>query len=177
MKRKVYILLTKFPDNGSKAIRFITKFQYTHASVGLDEDMNTFYSFVCKGFIVEKITRYIRPDWEPLPCLLYELDVSEEVYQSVKERLNRFVENKKAMHYTRLGLLLCLFHIPCRIKNHYFCSQFVAEVLNDGKAACLQKDSALYLPKDFRKLQGVKVKFQGNLQSMINRFGILPSFA
>lgn len=176
MKRKVFILLTKFPDNGSKAMHLITNFQYTHASVGLDEDMNTFYSFVVKGFIVEKITRYIRPGWEPLPCLLYELDVAEEVYQDIKERLNGFVENKKTMHYTRLGLLLCLLHIPCRIKNHYICSQFVAEVLNDGGAVSLRKNSSLYLPKDFGKLQGVKVRFRGNLQSLIMSLE-LPSFA
>lgn len=177
MKRKVLILLTKFPDNGSKAIHLITNFQYTHASIGLDEDMNTFYSFVTKGFIVEKITRYIRPDWEALPCLLYELDVEEEVYQDIKERLNRFLENKKAMHYTRMGLLLCLLHIPCRIKNHYFCSQFVAEILHESKAVFLRKNSSLYLPKDFGRLQGVKVRFQGNLQSLITSFSILPSIA
>ncbi len=92
--RKIFILLTRLPDNGSKAMRLITRFPYTHASIGLDEDMNTFYSFICKGFIVEKISRYLRPDKEPFLCLLYELEVSEEIYQTVKEILNAFVDNK-----------------------------------------------------------------------------------
>lgn len=58
--RKVYVLLTRFPDNGSKTIGFYTNFYYTHASIGLDEDMDTFYSFVKKGFFVEKSQNIFR---------------------------------------------------------------------------------------------------------------------
>ena len=100
ISRKIFILLTRMLDNGSKAMRLVTRFSYTHASIGLEEDMNTFYSFICKGFIVEKITRYLRPDREPFPCLLYEMEVSEEVYQNIKEMLNIFVENKKILRYS-----------------------------------------------------------------------------
>jgi hypothetical protein len=46
-KRKIYILLTRLPNFGSKFLTLVTGFYYTHASIGLDEDMNTFYSFVC----------------------------------------------------------------------------------------------------------------------------------
>lgn len=62
MKYKINILLTRFPDNGSKAISFFKRSFYTHASIGLGEDLNTFYSFVWKGFLVEKVTRYVKPD-------------------------------------------------------------------------------------------------------------------
>lgn len=172
--RKIFILLTRMPDNGSKAIQLITRFSYTHASIGLDEDMNTFYSFICKGFIVEKITRYLRPDREPFPCLLYEMEVSEEVYQNIKEMLNIFVENKNILRYSYLGLVLGLLHISYKGKNHYFCSQFVAEILKYSKVAYLKKDSELYLPKDFRNLQGVSVRFQGDLKGMLKQFHILP---
>ena len=65
-KRKIFILLTKFYDTGSKLLRFATGTYYTHASIGLEEDMNTFYSFVLKGFIEEKITRYNKPGRIPM---------------------------------------------------------------------------------------------------------------
>lgn len=48
--RKIYILLTRFHGFASKAIRCFTGYRYSHTSIGLDEDMNTFYSFVNKGF-------------------------------------------------------------------------------------------------------------------------------
>lgn len=169
-KRKIYILLTRFPDNGSKAIHAMTGFYYTHASIGLEEDMNTFYSFVVKGFIVEEISRYLRPDRAPFPCQLYELEVSEKVYNSVKKILNSYVERKKHLHYTKLGLVFCLLRIPYKKDHHYFCSQFVADVLRQAKATHLKKHSALYLPGDFKHLPGIRLHFQGNLQSLLNHF-------
>ena len=169
-KRKLYILLTRFPDNGSKAIQALTGFYYTHASIGLEEDMNTFYSFVVKGFIVEEISRYLRPDRAPFPCQLYELEVSEKVYNSVKKILSSYIERKKHLRYTKLGLVFCLLRIPYKKDHHYFCSQFVADVLKQAKANRLKKNSALYLPKDFKNLPGIRLHFQGNLQSMLNYF-------
>lgn len=169
-KRKLYILLTRFPDNGSKAIQAMTGFYYTHASIGLEEDMNIFYSFVTKGFIVEEIPRYLRPDRAPFPCQIYELKVSEKVYNSVKKILSSYIERKSHLRYTKLGLVFCLLRIPYKKKHHYFCSQFVADVLKQAKATRLQKSSALYLPGDFKNLPGIRLHFQGNLQSMLNHF-------
>lgn len=172
--KKIFILLTRFPDAGSRAIEFITGFHYTHASIGLEEDMNTFYSFVCKGFIVEKITRYVRPDREPYPCQLYELDVSEKVYNSIKNLLISYTEHQCDFRYTRLGVALSLLHIPYKRENAYFCSHFVADVLKQGNAVDLNKDSAKYLPGDLRMLPGLKLNFHGNMRSMLQHFGILP---
>lgn len=67
MSKKVFVLLTQFPDLGSKALRFFPGAYYSHASIGLEEDRNIFCSFVYKGFIVEVITRYLRSD-SPVIC-------------------------------------------------------------------------------------------------------------
>ena len=91
-KRKLYILLTRFPGKTAIAIHAMTGCYYTHASIGLEEDLNTFYSIVGKGFIVEKITRYVRPDRDPFPCQLYELEVPEKVYCTVKNILISIVK-------------------------------------------------------------------------------------
>lgn len=175
--KKIFILLTRFADAGSRAIAFFTGFHYTHASIGLEEDMNTFYTFVVKGFMIEKITRYIRPDREPYPCQLYELKVSEKKYEAVKNLLYSFAEQRSKYRYTRLGIALSLLHIPYKRENAYFCSHFVAEVLEQGNAVALNKDSAKYLPGDLRKLPGLKLNFQGNMRSMLQHFGILPCSA
>lgn len=169
-KRKIFILLTRFPDNGSKVLEAITGCYYAHASIGLEEDPNTFYSFVCKGFIVEEITRYIKPGRDPFPCQVYELDVSERVYQRVQKLLLHFVEKKHSLRYTKFGLVLSVLRIPYQRRHHYFCSHFVAEILTRSRAARLHKHSALYLPGDFRSLPGIRLRFQGNMQSMLHHF-------
>ena len=117
-KRKIYILLISFPDNGSKVIRAIKSCYYTHSSIGLEEDPNTFYSFVTKGFIVEKLTRYIKPERVPFPCCLYELEVSEKVYETVKKILGYYIEFKSVVYYSKLGLILSLLRIPYKTNRY-----------------------------------------------------------
>ena len=175
-KRKIYLLLTRFPDNGSKALGVLTGCRYPHASIGLDEDLNTFYSFVTKGFIIESITRYIKPGREPFPCQLYEFAVSERVYCRVKEILQYFIEFKKMMRYTRLGLIMGLLHIPYKRDLFcYFCSEFVADVLRYSGAAELEKESNRYFSEDLKRLPGMKLHFQGNMKTMIKYCGITPT--
>ena len=169
MKRKLYILLTRFPDKGSQAIEAMTGCYYPHASIGLEEDLNTFYSFVSKGFIVEKITRYVKPDRAPFPCLLFELEVSDKVYSRVKRILEYFVEFKGLVRYSKLGLALNLLKIPYKSSRFsYFCSHFVAEVLEKSGASKLRKASHRYFSDDLKRLPGMRLHFQGNMAAMIN---------
>lgn len=168
-KRKLYLLLIRFPDTGSKMIHALTGFNYTHASIGLDEDLNTFYSFVVKGFIVERIDRYVKPDKTPMPCRLYELEVSQRVYDRVKEIVQAFELQRHHFEYSRMGVVMGLCHIPYKRRFKYFCSQFVAEVLNNSSAVKLRKNSNLYFPDDLRRLPGMKLDFQGNLKGLLLR--------
>lgn len=172
--RKIFVLLTQFPGFDSKALRWWTKFPYSHVSLGLDEDMNTFYSFVVKGFIVEDISRYNKPGRAPFPCVLYALDVSEETYHAVKQNMQTFVSKIPSLHYSRLGLILTLINIPWRLKNRYICSHFVAQTLQRCTSARLEKDSTLYLPGDFPRLRELQMIFKGDLLRMADRFGKRP---
>lgn len=174
-KRKLFILLTQFPGLDAKAMRCWTRFPYTHASIGLEEDLNTFYSFVVKGFIVEDISRYNKPGRPPFPCALYELEVSPVVYQKAKQMIQKFISNRANLRYSYMGLLLSLIHIPSHQQGHYFCSHFVAELLQRCNARRLHKRSTLYLPKDLQRISGVKMIFQGDLLRMSRRFAPHPA--
>ena len=169
-QKKVYILLTKFSNHSSHLFSFITGDYYTHASIGLEEDMNIFYSFVNKGFIIEEITRYVKHQDYAIPCLLYELEVPKSTYENLQKNISHFIKNKNNLYYTQLGLILCLLKIPFKKKNHYFCSQFVAEILSHNKIIQLNKKSSLYLPEDFQKTNELQLSFQGDLQSMIHHY-------
>lgn len=173
-QRKLFVLLTQFPGFDSKALRWWTQFPYSHVSLGLDEDMNTFYSFVVKGFIVEDISRYNKPGRMPFPCELYALEVSETTYQAVKKTMLTFVGKRSKLAYTRLGLILTLINIPWRLKNQYICSHFVAQTLQRCAAVRLKKDSTLYLPGDFPRLKELKMIFKGDLLRLSNYFGKKP---
>ena len=112
--------------------------------------------------------------WEgdPFPCRLYEMEVSESVYQTVKKLLEESVEKKNTYQYSKLGVVLCLLRIPFRRKYHYFCSQFVAEILRDAEVTKLKKHVTLYHPGDFGKMPGMQLHFQGNLRGMLGHCGL-----
>lgn len=173
-KKKIYILLTKFPDTGSRLLSAFTGSYFTHASIGLEEDMNTFYSFVYKGFIVEKINRYVKPGKEPMPCELYEIEVCEKKYKRVKKLINNFVESKKLFSYAKIGLAMCLFSIPYHQNKAYFCSQFVSEILGKCNILNIKKNSLLCLPKHLRNVPNTTLGYKGNLKGFLEYFGISP---
>lgn len=172
-KKKIYILLTRFRDTGSRLLGTFTGSYYTHASIGFEEDANTFYSFVTKGFIVEDISRYIKKSQNsPFPCCLYEICVSKRIYSSAKKIVLRFADNKKNMKYTLFGVIMCLFGVKYENKCSYFCSHFVAHVLKKSGAVILKRASCLYFPEDLTKIEGIKLNYIGNLQNMLWQFGI-----
>lgn len=174
--KKIYILLTKYQSFAANVMTYITRFNYTHASIGLEEDMNTFYSFVNKGFIEEKINRYVKPGRKPFKCKLFELEVTEKVYNAIKSLIEKFKAIKEQLQYSKKGLAFCFLHIPYKKQNKYFCSQFVASILEKSEAVKLKKNSSLYLPKDFTKIKNIKEKFTVNHGTFLTRFNI-PQYA
>ena len=176
-KKKFYILLTRFPDRWSRMIGVFTNSIYTHASIGLEEDMNTYYSFVWKGFIVESITRYLRPDRDPYTCELYEYEISTEQYDTMKRMLHKFADNKHIYSFARVELIFGLMKMPIITKNKYYCSQFIADVLKESKVLNTKRNSARFFPKDFGKIEGAKMIFKGDLLGYVNKYSLLPASA
>ncbi len=168
--KRIYILMTQYPGFDAKILRLRTRFPYTHTSVGLEEDMDTFYTFVSKGYLVESITRYEKPGRPSFPCALYEVVVTDEVYEKVKKMVHDYKARKTMLKYSTLGLIMCFFKIPLKRQNRYFCSQFVAEVLNKCNVLKLKKQSTLYFPKDISKHKELKLIFTGTHLGFVEKF-------
>ena len=171
--RKIYILLTKFGDIRGRILSALSGSYYTHVSLGLEEDPGTFYSFVLKGFRIEKLSRYLKPGREPFPVKLYEIEVASKTYEKIKEKIEYFVAYKSRMHYTTMGLFLSLLRIPYQRKFTYFCSQFVAHILQQVGIVPAHHKPALYLPQDLSNVPGSTLLFSGNMQTLLVYFGIM----
>lgn len=169
-ERTVYILLTRSGTYFSRLIHLATQDDYTHASIGLDGPAGPFYSFARKhaqfalpaGLVEETVTA----DRWAVPCCLYELQVSEDAYLRLRRRLRSMYAQREIYRYNLFGLLACWFHFPLRRRNHYFCSQFVAAVLEDCGAVRLPKDSALLRPADFCGVDALRLIHRGHLAEL-----------
>lgn len=165
-QRNIYILLTRMPDKVSKALSLWMRFHYTHVSIGLEEDLEHFYSFGYSGFRIESVERFNRSAKGPFPCALYEIPVSEKVYDRVKQHLMGFVARKDQLHFHLFGIALALCRVRHKFEDRYFCSQFVSEVLHDCEILPQRKHSSLFMPRDFSKQKELRLVFQGMLTSL-----------
>ena len=147
---KVTILLTKYGDPFSKFIKLMSRCEYTHASISLDEEEDLFYSFNLKGFVEErwknKRSKYLLSGRRYI-----HLYVTEEVFNKLKTEIEAFKNRKQELSYSAVGTVLSLFRIPSFFKKRYFCSRFVAEILHSSGALKLKRTASLYLPVHFDK--------------------------
>lgn len=145
--RQISVLLTKYSDWISTLVYHIGGRGFTHSSIALEEDEHTYYSFNYRGFAVETVEKHRRRGVKRSRRI--QLQISDESYLQIKARIQEIQEHKSEYRYTRLGLLCCILHLPFRWKGHYFCSQFVAEMLAESGAVPLKHRPCLYLPNQF----------------------------
>lgn len=150
-KKTITVLLTRYYSTFSNFIYWITGRGYTHASIGLDENEMYYYSFNFKGFRKEYPGRRVRKCGK---SICYKLSVSEEAYERVRKQIEEMEKNKENLYYSRVGVVLCLLHIPFKIKTGYFCSQFVMEMLQLSGSVLPEKSASLYLPNHLPEVLG-----------------------
>lgn len=148
-KKIITVLLTRYFSTFSNFIYWISGRGYTHASISLNDEY--FYSFNLKGFRREYPGRRVRKCGK---SICYKLEVSDENFEKVRDRIEQMEEHKEKFSYSRLGIILCMLHIPCKIKNSYFCSQFVMEMLELSGSIMLEKNASLYLPNQLPGVLG-----------------------
>ena len=156
LMKTITILLTKYSDPFGRFICGISKNRYSHASISIDETEEIFYSFNTKGFVIEKPKKRIPKKRMP-GSVCIRMQVPEETYELIKREIAYFLDKREQYAYSRLGVVLCLLHIPYKFENKYFCSQFVAEILSRAGAIELKKKETLYLPGQL--LDGIEYLF------------------
>lgn len=147
--RQISILLTKYSDWISSLVYHIGGRGFTHSSIALDEDAHTYYSFNYRGFAVETLEKHRRRGVKRSCCI--QLEVSDEAYFQIRQRVQEMLKNKGEYKYTRIGLLCCILHFPFHWRGHYFCSQFVAELLKESGAVPLKAAPCYYLPNHLNR--------------------------
>ena len=96
--------------------------------------------------------------------LLYELQVSDAVYNDIKDKLQTIKQRWREMKYAFLGLFLRFFGLPFHWKRHYFCSEFVSELLAKSQAIALEKRAVAYLPEQLRQ----ELRYRPGVSCLVN---------
>lgn len=169
--REIYILLIRTQSLLSRVIHIATREEYTHVSIGMESDCTQFYSFARRytnlplpaGFVQENIDSGMMAKSKGAPCALYRMTIPASSYNTLRRKFKKMLPKQKRFQYSVLGTFLCFFGIAYKRENKYFCSQFVAEALNEAGVLELTKSPALYHPVDFIELPQVQLCYKGTL--------------
>ena len=96
-------------------------------------------------------------------------DVTDEAYVRARRRAEHMMARGELYRFNTLGLILCALHIRWQRRRHYFCSQFVSEVLQKSGALELPKPSTLMHPSDYTELPELRCLYRGTLAGLPHR--------
>lgn len=144
----ISILFSTYTDFISRLIALFSGFDCTHVSISLDNEDEYFYAFNTKGFRKEYPRKHKKRTKENV-CL--RMQISEAQYKKIRNRLNKFERKKHKYSYDYLGIFLCLFRLHRRTEFKYFCSSFVAELLEKAEVVSLEKKNTRYLPSQLKR--------------------------
>lgn len=175
--KTIYILLTRSGTLLSKLVYAATGASYTHASMAFDAELSCLYSSTRKnGYTMfpagpskEYLNKGVFRLRDNAPCALYALEVSDEAYSHALHRAEEFMRHSEEYSFNILGLILCALHIRWQRRRHYFCSQFVSEVLQKSGALELPKPSTLMHPSDYAELPELRCLYRGTLAGLPQR--------
>ena len=173
--RSVFILLTNTGTLFTRIIQGYTKAPYNHASISFNRELSELYSFGRKhpnnplngGFVKEDIKTGTYSKYPNTTCVIYELQVSDREVEKMRRVLQIFVRSHQKYLYNILGVIGIALKEPVEFSNSYFCSQFVAEILDRSGIKLWKKLPALVTPDDFRQSERLQLIYEGKLSEYV----------
>lgn len=169
----LYVLFSRSDTWFSEVIYRLSPGEFTHAALALDRDLRFLYSFgrfypnfpLPAGFVTENVHTGIYGRCGASVCRVYRVPVSEEGYRRTVKILNYMQSNAGYYHYNLFGVALCAVKISHKRKARFFCSQFVAELLQRAGAVTLQKPAHMMRPADLLDLPELELIYEGPLRT------------
>ena len=167
---KIYIILTYSGTTLSKIIKYYTKDEFSHVSIALDSKLNQMYSFgrlrpynpFLAGFVHEKINKGTFKRFYKTRTKVYSLEVREEQYEEVKNKIKYIKKVRRQYKFNILGLLAVGLRLKVRKNNAFYCAEFVKYLLEEAKIE--NNLPELVRPENFKAISNIKLEYDGYLR-------------
>ena len=156
----------------SKMIGMYTRNGLNHASIAFDEELTEMYSFGRKyqsnpfiaGFVRENASSGI---FKGANCAILRCVVSADEFERIRSKIRYIEMNKKDYRYNFIGLLGIAVNRDIKRERAFFCSQFVATVMNEGDLQMFTVSPSLVQPCHFFDVASLTEVYEGDLQSYL----------
>lgn len=169
--KKIYVILSHTGTVLSRIIRLNTGAEYTHASIALDENLNKMYSFgrlhpyiaFLGGFVRESKKFGTFKRFKNTQVSILEIEVTENQFEKIKHQIAYMKKNKRKYSFNYLGLLLAAINKKTHNRNHFYCSEFVKFILEQGDID-LSNLPEVTKPEDLKYIKNAKIIYKGYLR-------------
>lgn len=173
--KEIYLVLSYTGTLLSRAINRMTYDDYAHVSLCLEGTFNKMYSFgrkypsnpIFAGLVTEDLFKGVFTN-KNSKCLIYKLTITEEQYNKLISELSRFMDEQSKYKYNFLGLITLKLNKAYKRRYHYFCSQFVCELLMNSNITSFDKDPALIRPCELINLDNKSLVYEGTIKDFRN---------
>lgn len=177
--RNIYIVLSRPNSFVSDLIAFFTRAEYSHISVAYDSELRSLCSFARKyrlplpgGLVAENENGVLRKALRNARCIILSASVPEDMFETFRSRMDTMLSNRDKYHYFLRGVVFCSLGVESHRENHYFCSQFVAEMLSCAGVRGIPKLPPLMKPMDFLKIPDLDRVYSGVLSEYFSQASV-----
>ncbi len=168
----IYLVFSKTGTWLSRLINLFSDTKYVHSSISFDPTFREMYSFgrtnpnnpFSGGLVEENLHEGVYKKFSNSECLIYRVKVTEEQLTYLKKEISAFLAEKDKYRYNFLGLFGVLMNRPLKRRHHYFCSQFVYEILIKSKIFNLNKAPELVKTTDLFLIKNKELVYKGYIK-------------
>jgi hypothetical protein len=175
----IYLVFAKTGTWLSRLICTFSEIEYAHSAISFDNSFRKMYSFgrinpdnpFSGGFVQESLFDGVYKKFSKCECLIYKVVVTEEQYYALENQIEKFMSEKDRYRYNFLGLFGILLNLQIKRENHYFCSQFISEILMECNIHDFDKTPELMKTTDLFKIKNKEIIWRGRA----NEYFIVPN--
>jgi len=148
----VFIFLSYTGTNMAKLIKSFTHDPYAHSSISFDTNLDNMISFNREGMVIEDIRKSVyKKNEDSIRYSLYMYMATAAEYDSMQNFVNELLARKSDLKYNFLGLTNFIFGRGSSREDKFFCSEFVASVINAGNNRIIKTQPYMTSPYNLAK--------------------------
>lgn len=169
---EIYIVITQTGTVLSKFLRFWTKAEFNHASIGLSSDLSLMYSFgrldpynpFFGGFVTESPKFGTFKRFSETEALVLAAPIRKDKKELLVNTIEEMVSNKKDYGYNYMGLIVAAIKKTYKRPNRFYCSEFVCEMLKRAEVKGAGDLPDIIEPIHFLSLPEFREVYRGKLR-------------
>lgn len=168
--KRIYIILTYSGTVLSRIVKAYTGAEYSHVSIGLDENLTMMYSFgrlnpynpFIGGFVHEGINIGTFKRLKNTQTAVYSIMISDEQYNRLNQIIHKVEATSQEYKFNFVGLVAVALHMKIQRRRAFYCAEFVKYAMK--KAQIRNNLPDIVKPEDFLNLENIRLEYKGALK-------------